>query len=239
MKILEKFRQKQENQFAAQPVIAFLGDSVTQGCFEIYTKNGRIEPEYYPEESYSRKLQKILELLYPSVNPIIINAGISGDNAASGLSRDERDILAYKPALVVVCYGLNDACSGQGGLDSYRESLRGIFKKLNDSGAEVIFMTPNLRINDICYECPDKMIENCALNIAANENEGWLEGYIDAARGAAAQCGVKVCDCYRIWQKLRDNGVNTNALLSNAVNHPTRELHWMFAYELMRMMLED
>ena len=99
--------------------------------------------------------------------------------------------------MVVVCYGLNDACSGQSGLDGYRESLRGIFRKLNDSGAEVILMTPNLRINDICYECPDKMIENCALNIAANENEGWLERYIDAARGAAAECGVKVCDCYR------------------------------------------
>lgn len=37
MKILEKFQNKQKNLIINAPVtIAFLGDSVTQGCFECY-----------------------------------------------------------------------------------------------------------------------------------------------------------------------------------------------------------
>ena len=37
MKIIEKLRARQEDIYAAKPItIAFLGDSVTQGCFEIY-----------------------------------------------------------------------------------------------------------------------------------------------------------------------------------------------------------
>ena len=39
MKIIDKILAKQANLHEnRQPVIAFLGDSVTQGCFEIYKK---------------------------------------------------------------------------------------------------------------------------------------------------------------------------------------------------------
>ena len=37
LKIIELLRQKNQNLYGAKPVtIAFLGDSVTQGCFELY-----------------------------------------------------------------------------------------------------------------------------------------------------------------------------------------------------------
>ena len=102
----------------------------------------------------------------------IINAGISGDTAWGGLAWLERDVLSLNPDLVVVCYGLNDAGAGENGLERYAESLAEILAKVKASGAEVIFMTPNLRSDDTDYRNPDKLIEDCVRRIAENECSG-------------------------------------------------------------------
>lgn len=239
MKILDKIKKRQSDPHNfRQPVIAFLGDSVTQGCFEIYNDHGRIETTFFPGEAYAAKVQKLLSLLYPSASVNIINAGISGDTSWGGLARLERDVLSLSPDLVVVCYGLNDAGSGESGLERYSDSLSEIFEKIKASGAEVIFMTPNLRSDDADYLNPDKLLEGCVRGIAENERDGWLQKYLEAAKKAACEADVRVCDCNALWLRMKSSGVNTNALLANDVNHPTRELHWMFAYELVRTMFE-
>ena len=239
MKILDiiKKRQSDPHNFR-QPVIAFLGDSVTQGCFEIYNDHGRIETTFFPEDAYAAKVRHILSLLYPSASMNIINAGISGDTSWGGLDRLERDVLSFSPDLVVVCYGLNDAGCGESGLERYASSLSEIFQRIKASGAEVIFLTPNLRSDDTDYMNPDKLLEGCVRGIAANERAGWLQKYLEAAKNAARNAGIPICDCNALWLKMKSGGVNTNALLSNDVNHPTRELHWLFAYELVRTMFE-
>ena len=74
----------------------------------------------------------------------IINAGRSGDNTQRGLERLERDVLSHQPDLAVVCFGLNDIVNGMVGLDLYLHNLESIFQKLQLSGIESIFMTPNV-----------------------------------------------------------------------------------------------
>lgn len=240
MKILEKIKNRQTDPHSCrQPVIAFLGDSVTQGCFEIYNDHGHIETAYCPEDAYASKVKHILSLLYPSASVNIINAGISGDTSWGGLARLERDVLSLRPDLVVVCYGLNDACGGEDGLERYTASLSEIFAKIKDSGAESIFMTPNLRSDDTDYRNPDKLIENCVRGIAENECAGWLRKYLEAARKVAETADIPVCDCNLLWLKMKAGGVNTNALLANDVNHPTQELHWLFAYELVKTIFDE
>ena len=49
---------------------------------------------------------------------------------------------------------------------------------------------------------------------------------------------VPVCDCYRKWKKLKENGVDITRLLSNRVNHPTEAMHWMFAASLFEMIMD-
>ena len=46
-----------------------------------------------------------------------------------------------------------------------------------------------------------------------------------------------VCDCYAQWKQLKAAGVNTTELLSNKLNHPTREMNWLFAVSLLRSIL--
>lgn len=240
MKILEKFRRKQANLHdGRQPVIAFLGDSVTQGCFEIYTEKGALKVVFSPDDAYSEKLRKIFAVLFPNVSLNVINAGISGDSTWSGVKRLDEDILSFRPDLVVVCYGLNDASRAADGIDGYESNLREIFTRIQATGAEVIFMTPNLRSNDPDYRNPDPLLERIVRNCSENERAGWLAKYLERAKNAASECSVPVCDCHALWQKMYDEGVNTNALLSNDVNHPTRELHMMFAYELVKTIFTE
>ena len=90
MKIIDKILAKNSSlNDHRQPVIAFLGDSVTQGCFEIYVEQGQLLTTFRAEDGYVAKVKKLLGMLYPAVPVNVINAGISGQNAELGLARLE------------------------------------------------------------------------------------------------------------------------------------------------------
>ena len=114
MKIIDKIRAKNENNFGARPVtIVFLGDSVTHGCFDcFFDEYGNINTYFKAGASYAHRVREMLNLLYPAAQINIINSGISGDSAAGGNNRFDRDVKPFSPDLVVVSYGLNDSCGG-------------------------------------------------------------------------------------------------------------------------------
>ena len=239
MKIIEVIKEKQKNIHKSRmPVIAFLGDSVTQGCFDLYVKDGILKTYTEAEKGYPEKVKAIFRMLYPEVPITVINAGISGDSAKGGLDRLDRDVLNYNPDIVVVCFGLNDAGRAKEGLDTYINSLISIFAQIKNSGTEVIFMTPNLRTTRLQERRFEEIFNKAAEGVAQNENEGWLEKYLESARKICMEANVPVCDCNRIWKILKDNDVNINNLLSNKINHPTEEMHWIFAYELVKLMFK-
>lgn len=238
MQIIEKLKQKAQDNWSGAPVtIAFLGDSVTQGCFELYQKNnGAIETVFDKNSAYHNYVARILAILYPSVPVNIINAGVSGGSAPHGLDRLERDVLSHHPDLTVVCFGLNDAFQGEQGLQKYLDALGNIFDKLQAAGSEVLFMTPNMMCTDISCHLSQEAERNMAKNTLPIQNGGILEKYLDGAKELCAQKNVPVCDCYAKWKTLHQGGVEINDLLSNYINHPTREMNWLFAYSLVESM---
>ena len=240
MKIVEKLNAKQDI-YGTKPVtIAFLGDSVTQGCFECYIKeDGKIETIFENKSAFGTRLREMLGILYPSVQINIINSGISGDGTENGKTRIERDILPYSPDLVVVSYGLNDACKGLQKLDDYRQNLKEIFKKVSSGGAEVIFLTQNaMNTKKSCHLRGDDALTKTALMTANIQNDGVMKAYMDAAKEEANKSGVKVCDIYPMWEKLIANGVDTTELLANKINHPIREIHYYMAMKLLETIFE-
>ena len=241
MKIIKKIQNKAEGLYLnRQPVIAFTGDSVTQGCFEVYVKEeGILETVFNSTQSYAEKVKKIFSILFPSCNITIVNAGISGSRAEVGSKRLEDDVLSFNPDLTVVCYGLNDCIQKQDGLETYKKSLKKIFTDLKDAGSEVIFMTPNMSTNRVDISIKEKEIVEAANKVATTVNEGWLDRYIQEAVQVCKEENVPVCDCYSLWKKLHNNGVDITALLSNKINHPTEEMLWMFAYELVKTMFNN
>lgn len=240
---MQKFRDKliakSRDNLGIEPVmLAFLGDSVTQGCFEVYQKSdGGIETVYDSDSAYHQDLKKSLSLLYPNVPVNILNAGISGDNAVHGLERLDRDILRYQPDLCVVCFGLNDVWNGENGLAAYRQALENIFCRLREDGTEVVFMTPNMMCTHISCHLHNESIRQTAQRAGELQNSGMMDRYMQAAREVCIQNKVTICDCYAQWQALAFNGVDTTELLANKINHPSREMNWLFAASLLHTIM--
>jgi lysophospholipase L1-like esterase len=239
MKFIEKLAKKQNDLYGASPAtVAFLGDSVTQGCFELFESGRAIDTVFENKSAYSTRLSEILHVFFPKSHINVVNCGISGDNAQNGLSRLERDVLPFKPDLVVVSYGLNDCGNGMAGLEKYVAALDAIFKRVTETGAECIFMTENMMNTHVsCHLTHPRFIE-IAEGTAKRQNEGILDAYFEAARKTALENGVRVCDCYAKWKAMHAAGVNVTELLSNRINHPIRELHYLFAISLIETMME-
>lgn len=140
------------------------------------TKTEKFKPFSSQKNAYSQRLKEILNILYPSVQINIINSGISGDRATGELKRVDRDVLSYNPDLVVISYGLNDVTFDKKGLETYIESLKALFKKVKESGAECIFMSQNYYNNTISCHLP-KGVEELAQNLMKSQKEGLLKDY--------------------------------------------------------------
>ena len=239
MKFIEKLAKKQNNLYGEAPAtLAFLGDSVTQGCFEIYESGKAIDTVFENKNAYSTRINEILHMMFPKAQINLVNCGISGDNAPNGLSRLERDILPFKPDLVVVSYGLNDSGRGIGELEKYTAALDGIFKKIKESGAECIFMTANAMNTNISCHITNERFRAIAEGTMKTQNDGILEQYFEAAKAIAIENGVRVCDCYAKWKAMIKAGVNVTELLANKINHPIREFHYLFAISLLETMFD-
>ncbi len=219
--------------------IAFLGDSVTQGCFEIYkTSANTLETVYDYKSAYSTRVREILNILYPSVQVNIINSGISGDNVVNGNYRLEEDVLKYNPDIVVVSFGLNDSVGGLDNLPNYKNALSSIFTRLKERGIEVIFLTQNFMNTKTAPAILfDDFFRGLAEMFANVQNSGLLKAYFDQAKEVCLEHGVSVCDGYHVWETMQNAGVDTTALLSNDVNHPIREYHYYIAIKLIEIIL--
>ena len=250
MKIIEKFNEKSKNLAQTPPVtIAFLGDSVTQGCFDLYCAGPNIvqtddfkgflhRSGTFPHaRHFCQKLRKIFNMLYPEVPVNIINAGISGGKAWEGAERLDRDVLRFSPDLCVVCFGLNDCCGTQeDDFERYQNAMKEIFAALQNANIEVIFLTPNMMCTNTSCHIENEAIKGIADAASQIQLSGKLEQFLSAAKDIAAGMDIPVCDCYAKWKLLYECGVNITELLSNRINHPTPEMNWLFAGTLVETM---
>ena len=238
MEILNLLNKKQKNLIDNKSItIAFLGDSVTQGCFDVYlTSDTSLETVFDCNSSYSTRLKEILNILYPNVQINIINSGISGDSAKGGLNRLERDVLSFNPDLCVVSFGLNDACSCT--IDEYLDSLSKIFIRLKEKNVETIFLTQNSMCTKVSCHLKEKLLKDVAQTFLQVQNEGKLKKYFDKAKELCLKYSVKICDLYSIWDKMIENGVDTTELLANHLNHPIREYHYYIALKILEIIFD-
>ena len=215
--------ESRENPYSGTPIIAFLGDSVTHGAFE--NTEGGSGCVFDFAAVYHNRLRLMIAQKYVWIPVSIINAGVSGDSAAGGLQRLERDVISHRPDLCVVCYGLNDV---GGELQSYTDALRGIFTALTQAGIETLFMTPNMLNTHVTDAVTDTFIVYAEAT-AGMQNGGKMDAFMQAARQVAFECGVPVADGYEMWKQMQANGMDITELLANGINHPCREMHGMFA----------
>lgn len=239
MKIIEKLNAKQDMMNNPPVTIAFLGDSVTQGCFECYTnEHGRIDTVFDYPSAFSSRLREMLNILYPKVQVNIINSGISGGATPGGFWRLERDVLTYHPDLVVVSFGLNDCCNDQIPLPVYLEKIRNIVTRLREEDIEVIFLTQNMMNTKLSGLLTDKQLREGAKLNMQRQMDGILTQYMTEGAAVANECGAVICDLHSVWLQLAASGVDTTELLANKINHPIRQFHYYMAIKLIEKMFD-
>lgn len=205
-------------------IVAF-GDSVTHGAVGA----GEID---YETVYWNRLRKKILEVRnYVPVN--VINAGIGGITAEASLGRIERDVLSHNPDLVIVCFGLNDV---NGPLETYLNSLKIIFEKCRADDRDVIFLTPNMLNTRVADDTEPVYMQYAAVT-AGYQNGGRMDEYMTGACELAREAGIAVCDCYSVWKEISRTQDITD-LLANRINHPTREMHELFAQSLFDILFD-
>ena len=226
MKISEKIFLTQEELAIHGPInVVILGDSVSHGCL--------VHNIDY-ENVYWNRLKKRLNALRDFVPVNMICASISGTTANASVSRLEKQVLNHDPDMVIVCFGLNDV---NGSLEDFLAALREIFGKALASGAEVIYLSPNMLNTYVAEDTEARYLEYAA-KTAAMQNEGRMDRYIASAVALAREMGVTVCDCYAAWKRLAETE-DTTMLLANRINHPTREMHALFADALFEAIMAD
>ena len=243
MKCTRRLAARNADVRSERPVlIACIGDSVTHGVFELIVgPDGEYQPVYRSDQGYCARLERRLRQLFPAAAVTVLNAGISGDNSRGGLARLERDVLSFRPDLVTVNFGLNDAMSrdAEAGLAAYKRNMRALFEGILASGAEAMLVTPNFMCGYVSSAVEGEGLRAVAAQAAQVQNEGVLTRYVNAAREIARALNVPVADAYRRWERMSLCGVDTTALLSNGINHPTAEMHALFEEEIIRKLFEE
>lgn len=226
MKIREKMMLDRDGLSEHGPInIVIFGDSVSHGAV-----NGYMDYENVYWNLLKRKLYTVRD--YVPIN--MICASIGGTTARASVERLESQVLKHEPDLVIVCFGLNDVNRE---LEDYLWALEQIFGGCLERGLDVIFMTPNMLNTYVALE-PGARHYEYAHKTAKAQNEGRMDLFMDSARTLARRMGVPVCDCYAKWKELSKTQ-DVTMLLANRINHPTSEMHHLFADALYEMIMEE
>lgn len=181
-------------------VVCF-GDSVTG----VYYHTGS-------RRAYADMLRIALERIAPEAEVEVLNAGVSGHTTGNGLERIDRDVIARKPDLVTVMFGLNDMTRVP--LEQYRDNLRRIVTQCREAGSEVVLATPN-NVIDTAARPTSKLVEYC-----------------DAVRQVAAELETPVCDVYRELEAVRAHSPAGWRLTMSDEIHPNMDGHKRLATAL-------
>ena len=100
---------------------------------------------------YTARVGEALSRTDPTLR--VANAGVGGNTTADARARFERDVLARHPRIVVMQFGINDACmriykkppetACRVSLADYEENLRAMIGAARAHGIKVVLMTTN------------------------------------------------------------------------------------------------
>ncbi|MCL5070303.1 MAG: SGNH/GDSL hydrolase family protein [Actinobacteria bacterium] len=139
------------------------------------------------EYSYPSQLEKLLIKEFPQIK--VINSGIGGDTIKDAAKRMKRDVVNFKPDVVIINFGLNDGMiSGSApniGIKDFENYYNDLISKLKFDDLKVLI----LGINPVTGLFPEKENENFRkkqreiyevynekiIEIAKNNNLGYID----------------------------------------------------------------
>lgn len=170
---------------AAPPpfTVVTLGDSITFGA------------HMQPGQTYPEQLQALLDQRYGAGACRVVNAGIGGQTTVNGLSRLDRDVLAHKPDVVILSFGVNDcvktsATAYQVGPEAFEASLRELVARVRSAGAEPILATSLPALAEYYFDRHPREFY---------ELDGGLEALLQRYRGIERQVALETKTTVADW----------------------------------------
>ncbi|MEF3305973.1 SGNH/GDSL hydrolase family protein [Paenibacillus sp. GYB003] len=227
----DRLQEKADNPAARPAIYVAMGDSVTHGIME----DGVVEHE----RIYHQLLRKRVAKRFPNSILNVINSGVSGDTAVRSRERWAHDVICYKPDLVTIKFGLNDAHGGPAGVEPYIGAIRDLVRLVrSETEADLLLLTPSMmmkRDNPFISEGHRRHIPA----FTKLYEDGHLLRYVEALRAYAAEDGLPLLDVYAMWEKMEAEGVDIHTRLSNGINHPDRPFHEELAEALEAVLFAD
>ena len=179
--------------------IVALGDSLTQG--------------WMVSMGYVDFLKEMLHAKFPKSRFSLVNSGIPGDTADSGLYRMKWDVLRHNPDCVFIQYALNDAFSGFTE-QQFKRSVKGIINTIRENGdADIVLITSGY--------------------IGDNEDNRNVEGYYRQLELLGKAYSIPVVLTHEYWKKKIKEGILFGSLVQYDCVHPTEEGYRLMAEAVM------
>lgn len=190
--------------------IVFLGDSITE------------------QQLYTNYCEAYLASRYPELKLTFFNAGWGGDTAPGGCIRLDRDVLALKPTVVTICYGMNDGgyCVLNPGIrDAYVAGMKELVTRLKAAGVRVVLLTSGMV--DVSVNPDLRKVEY---------NTRSLRALADEVLGLAAVEQLPVADLHKLMNEV-DRAAKAAepafCMIPDSV-HPDPAGHLVMAYGLLQ-----
>lgn len=198
------------------------------------TFGSQVDPEFDPDVTFHSQWHGTIREKIPNQNLAILNKGLPGSKIADALARVERDVIAERPDLVVVEFGINDCWDGPEKLADFEAGLRRLVATLRERlAAPVIFLTANMLNHGVSAAALE--LAWFAEKTAHAQNSGWTLAYMDAVRRVARDNDLPLADGYAVWEAERAAGIDTDALLINRANHPSFVGHALLTEALQKV----
>lgn len=182
-------------------------------------------------EIFHNYFETLVTLLHPKKDIVFRNLGWSGDNvhghsrtvfepADTGFEKLKSQILAQKPTVGLIAYGMNESFAGLAGLEDFVLGLKRTADVFLQSGARIVFISP-IRHENLGPPLPDPTEHNADLRL-----------YVDAIRKVAEEGGYPFVNLFEISgdsiavsdaQAWTENGL-----------HPTAAGYWRLALATAR-----
>ncbi len=188
-------------------IVAF-GDSITAGG-----------DASMPKLVFWERWAGALRQKYPAAGIETINGATGGDSTVQGLARLSEKVIAHKPDLVLIGFGMNDHNREGFGvpLPAFTDNLRKLVDRVRaESGAEVVLFSAFP---------PNPKWHYGSRNMAA---------YAEATEVVAREKQCAFADVYRLWQQLNKRK-KPEDVLANNINHPNDYGHWIYFQALQTL----
>ena len=180
---------------------------------------------------WTRGMMNWVQLLEQNLHSVfrsggtVINSGVSGDSLPNCLGRLDRDVLRFKPDIVIVSFGANDA--RRRNPEEFRKMYREMLRQIKAAGALIVTRTPTP------YISMSDGSEITEVTERGNLVKVDVEGYANIIRQVSEEMGILCVDHYSLWKRsLQSIYKGEMMLLMGNCIHPNGEGHRRLYHEM-------